>query len=120
MSTAKRMGRRYDRFRIAFSRAPAVPDFKGGVLVRSLASFILALCLLAAGASSVRAADPWTKGPGYLTEALGDESAPTPGAVHGGFLLSGGGDWNLAAFRWFAAHAGNGHIVGIFDLELFD
>ncbi len=80
-------------------------------MVRSLASLILALCLLAAGASSVRAADPWTKGPGYLTEALGDESAPTPGAVHGGFLLSGGGNWNLAAFRWFTAHAGNGHIV---------
>ena len=79
--------------------------------MRSLASLTLALCLLAAGASSVRAADPWTKGPGYLTEALGDESAPTPGAVHGGFLLSGGGDWNLAAFRWFTAHAGNGHIV---------
>ena len=79
--------------------------------MRSLASLILALCLLTAGASSLRAADPWTKGPGYLTEALGDESAPTPSAVRGGFLLSGGGDWNLAAFRWFTAHAGNGHIV---------
>jgi beta-aspartyl-peptidase (threonine type) len=80
--------------------------------MRSLvASLVYAFCLLAAGTSSARAADTWTKGPGYLTEALGDESAPTPGPVHGGFLLSGGGDWNLAAFRWLAAHAGNGHIV---------
>lgn len=102
--------RRY-RFQIAFSHTCLRRMISKGTSLRSLASLISALCLFAAGTTSVQAADTWTKGPGYLTEAIGDEAAPTPGAVRGGFLLSGGGDWNLAAFRWFTAHAGNGHIV---------
>ncbi len=57
------------------------------------------------------AADVWTGGKGYKTFVIGDEAAKTPDPVTGGFLLSGGGDWNYDAFRWFTAHAGHGHIV---------
>ncbi len=50
-------------------------------------------------------------GPGYQTFVTGDEGAKTPDPVVGGFLLSGGGEWNYDAFRWFTAHAGHGHII---------
>lgn len=56
-------------------------------------------------------AKTWKSGPGYKTFVIGDEAAPTPDPVKGGLLLSGGGDWNYDAFRWFTAHAGHGHIV---------
>ncbi len=82
-------------------------------MFRSLVVRILAIGLIswAGAASFARADSAWTGGPGYQTEAVGNESAPTTGTVRGGFLLAGGGDWNTAAFRWFAAHAGHGHIV---------
>ena len=66
---------------------------------------------LAALANQAGAADSWTKEPGYKTFVVGDETAKTPDPVKGGFLLSGGGDWNYDAFRWFTAHAGHGHLV---------
>lgn len=56
-------------------------------------------------------AKTWKSGPGYKTFVIGDEATPTPEPVKGGLLLSGGGDWNYDAFRWFTAHAGHGHIV---------
>lgn len=56
-------------------------------------------------------AEEWKGGPGYETTVVGDENAPRPHQIRGGFLLSGGGDWDRAAFRWFADRAGNGHIV---------
>ncbi|MES1158294.1 MAG: isoaspartyl peptidase/L-asparaginase [Terricaulis silvestris] len=80
-------------------------------MFRSFAAPILALVLVALMGSAARADNAWTSGPGYQTEVVGNEAAPTTGTVRGGFLLSGGGDWNTAAFRWFVAHAGHGHIV---------
>lgn len=80
-------------------------------MIRSLAAHVLAICVVALSGGAAHAQGAWTEGPGYTTTVLGDETLPTPGPVRGGFLLSGGGDWNAAAFRWFASHAGNGHIV---------
>lgn len=48
---------------------------------------------------------------GYTRYFIGDRAAPTPGKRVPGLLLSGGGDCDLNAFRWFAAKAGHGHIV---------
>lgn len=48
---------------------------------------------------------------GYTRYVAGDLAAPTPATRRAGLLLSGGGDWDVAAFRWFADHAGHGHIV---------
>ncbi|MBB3861882.1 cyanophycinase [Novosphingobium hassiacum] len=48
---------------------------------------------------------------GYTRYFIGDRAAPTPGKRAPGLLLSGGGDWDLGAFRWFTAKAGHGHIV---------
>ena len=71
----------------------------------------LGLALIALCATSTAHADDWSGGPGYRTFVVGDERAHTPDPVSGGFLLSGGGDWNYDAFRWFTAHAGHGHLV---------
>jgi cyanophycinase len=77
---------------------------------------VLLLCSIAAlaGAAPATAAPPvapaWS-GPGVEYYAVGDVSAPTPGAVAGGYVLMGGGDWPTEAFRWFVRHAGGGHIV---------
>lgn len=48
---------------------------------------------------------------GYTRYLIGDRQTPTPAQRQPGLLLSGGGDWDLDAFRWFVAKAGNGHIV---------
>jgi cyanophycinase len=48
---------------------------------------------------------------GYSYYEIGDVAAPTPGPRSAGLMLMGGGDWDYGAFRWFAAHAGHGHIV---------
>jgi L-asparaginase / beta-aspartyl-peptidase len=47
----------------------------------------------------------------YRRFIVGDPNAPTPGQVSPGLLLSGGGDRNHEAMRWFLGKAGNGHIV---------
>ncbi|WP_443751219.1 isoaspartyl peptidase/L-asparaginase [Asticcacaulis solisilvae] len=75
----------------------------------SLSTLLIAAALLAPVAA--HAAGDWKGGPGYRTFVIGDETTPTPDPVKGGFLLSGGGDWNYDAFRWFTAHAGHGHLV---------
>lgn len=49
--------------------------------------------------------------PGYAYHEIGNVTAPTPGATSAALLLVGGGEWDRAAFRWFAARAGHGHIV---------
>lgn len=87
-----------------------------GAAMRRIALSALAAALAIAATATLAASSaadpaPWTRGPGYLTWSIGDESAPTPGPVTGGFLLSGGGEWNLDAFRWFTARAGHGHLV---------
>ncbi|MDB5686952.1 MAG: hypothetical protein JWR77_1541 [Rhizorhabdus sp.] len=48
---------------------------------------------------------------GYTRYLIGDRLAPTPGMRSAGLLLSGGGEWDVRAFRWFAAKAGHGHLV---------
>jgi cyanophycinase len=48
---------------------------------------------------------------GYSYYSIGDTRAPRSARTHSALLLSGGGDWNIEAFRWFAAKAGHGHIV---------
>jgi beta-aspartyl-peptidase (threonine type) len=48
---------------------------------------------------------------GYTRYFAGDAAAPTPGPRSPGLLLSGGGEWDAEAFRWFVAKAGHGHIV---------
>jgi cyanophycinase-like exopeptidase len=48
---------------------------------------------------------------GYAHYMAGDRSLPTPGHRQPGLLLSGGGDWDVNAFRWFVERAGHGHIV---------
>ncbi|MES2175886.1 MAG: cyanophycinase [Pseudomonadota bacterium] len=57
---------------------------------------------------------PWTANAtpeGYVRYFIGDRLAAKPGKREPGLLLAGGGDWDVRAFRWFAAKAGHGHIV---------
>ena len=49
--------------------------------------------------------------PGYSYYSIGDTRAPRPARTQAALLLSGGGEWDFDAFRWFAAKAGHGHIV---------
>lgn len=56
-------------------------------------------------------ADEWKDSKSLKSFVIGDESAKTPNKVSYGILMSGGGDWPYEAFRWFAAKAGNGHVV---------
>jgi beta-aspartyl-peptidase (threonine type) len=78
------------------------------VLVRPL---VLAWLLAVAWGAPALAEPAWRDGPGYRTYVIGDEAAPRPQPTSAGLLLSGGGDWNLEAYRWFTAKAGHGHIV---------
>ena len=50
-------------------------------------------------------------GNGFKTFIIGNPNAQRPKEVKPGLLMSGGGEWSYEAFRWFAAHAGNGHLV---------
>lgn len=52
-----------------------------------------------------------TDRPGYEYFAVGDTNAETPDKTSPGLLLMGGGREIDAAFKWFAARAGHGHIV---------
>jgi beta-aspartyl-peptidase (threonine type) len=49
--------------------------------------------------------------PGYQYFSVGDVAASTPAKTSPGLLLMGGGREIEAAFQWFAARAGHGHIV---------
>ena len=42
---------------------------------------------------------------------MGDTRSIRPARTQTALLLSGGGAWDIDAFRWFAAKAGHGHIV---------
>ena len=70
------------------------------------AAAAIAFC---ASAPATSATDP----AGYSYYEIGDVKAPRPAATHTALLLSGGGDWDLDAFRWFVAEAGHGHLVVI-------
>jgi cyanophycinase len=69
---------------------------------------LIALCgaMLATAPIATRAADR-----GYDYYEIGDLRAPAPARTAPGLMLVGGGDWDYRAFRWFAARAGQGHIV---------
>jgi len=69
--------------------------------MRFFLALFLALAPIAASASP----------DGYTRYFIGDRQAPTPATREPGLLLAGGGEWDLNAFRWFVAKAGNGHIV---------
>ncbi len=71
----------------------------------------LSLSFVTLNMGNIAEAKDWKSGPGYKTYVIGDESKPTTDPVTGGFLLSGGGEWAMDAFRWFTAHSGHGHIV---------
>lgn len=48
---------------------------------------------------------------GYQYFSIGNVTTPTPGKTAPGLLLMGGGREIKAAFEWFVAKAGHGHIV---------
>jgi cyanophycinase len=54
-----------------------------------------------------------TPNPGYAYYEIGNLGAPRRESAERALLLVGGGDWNLEAFRWFAAKTGHGHLVVI-------
>ena len=65
------------------------------------------LAAVIAGEAAAAAADQ----PAYSYYSIGDTRSARPAATEAALLLSGGGDWDVDAFRWFAAKAGHGHIV---------
>lgn len=67
---------------------------------------LLAAALLSEPSASAAAAPP-----AYSYFSIGDTRSPSAARTEAALLLSGGGDWDLDAFRWFAAKAGHGHIV---------
>ena len=75
----------------------------------------LVVCLVLSCACTVAraqtAAAVVTSPSGYEYFAVGDVAAKTPGETSPGLLLMGGGREIKAAFEWFAAQAGHGHIV---------
>ncbi|WP_294331664.1 cyanophycinase [uncultured Sphingomonas sp.] len=75
---------------------------------RSLLAAALALppLLRASGARALA-----RTGPAYSYYVVGDPQATRTAATAPALMLVGGGDWDYAAFRWFAARAGHGRIV---------
>jgi beta-aspartyl-peptidase (threonine type) len=73
-----------------------------------LCARLLALAMLMGlgGMGPARAAES-----GYQYFSVGDPAAPTTAKTSPGLLLMGGGREIEAAFQWFAAQAGHGHIV---------
>ena len=49
--------------------------------------------------------------PAFSYYSIGDIHSLTRGRTEAALLLSGGGEWDVDAFRWFAAKAGHGHLV---------
>lgn len=73
-----------------------------------VATFLAILSPVCLADGSAQAA---TRGPGFAYYAIGDVHARRVEPTQQGLLLSGGGDWVPAAFRWFVGKAGHGHIV---------
>ncbi|HET7161504.1 MAG TPA: cyanophycinase [Rhodanobacteraceae bacterium] len=71
----------------------------------------LALSLACGTAFAQTPTRPNADHPSYEYFAVGDVAAKTPGKTSPGLLLMGGGREIDAAFKWFAAQAGHGHIV---------
>ena len=80
---------------------------------RSIACW-LAACFVTWACASTAAPPPTnlaTNQSAYEYFAIGNVAARTPGRTSPGLLLMGGGREIDAAFKWFAAQAGHGHIV---------
>jgi cyanophycinase len=76
--------------------------------------FWLAACFTAWACASIAATPQGGAAagqPAYEYFAIGDVAAGTPGKTSPGLLLMGGGREIDAAFDWFVAQAGHGHIV---------
>jgi cyanophycinase len=73
-----------------------------------LGTWLVATAMLMglAGVGPARAAES-----GYQYFSIGDLAAPTTAKTSPALLLMGGGGEIKAAFQWFAAQAGHGHIV---------
>ena len=76
--------------------------------VRWVLVFLLAWALLPGMTIAAASSAPQ---PAYQYFSIGDPAAATPGKTSPGLLLMGGGREIKAAFQWFAAQAGHGHIV---------
>ena len=76
--------------------------------MRIVAAFLAIVSLVCLGNGSAQAA---TRGSGFTYYAIGDVHAHRLARTEQALLLSGGGEWVPAAFRWFAGKAGHGHIV---------
>lgn len=81
-------------------------DKRGAVLW--VVGFLVACLVLPVVATAAPPAAPTS---GYQYFSIGDPAAHTPGQTSPGLLLMGGGREIKAAFQWFAAQAGHGHIV---------
>jgi L-asparaginase / beta-aspartyl-peptidase len=80
----------------------------GGFMGR-LFRYLMVLCLFFVPSLS-RAGD-WREDDGYKIFTIGDIKGKRANPPKSGVLMSGGGEWSYDAFRWFAAHTGNGHLV---------
>lgn len=77
---------------------------------RSLCLLLLCwLCTSTAGAVAVPQSPRAHQG--YVSYRIGDPATPRPGTTEPALMLMGGGAGIDAAFAWFAAKAGHGHIV---------
>ena len=70
---------------------------------------VLAAALVGAGAPRASIAP----NSGYAYYEIGNVKSHRRAPTQRALLLVGGGDWNLDAFRWFAAKTGHGHLVVI-------
>lgn len=73
-----------------------------------LLAWLVAVALLLGAVSTAQAHAAHS---GYQYFSVGHLAAPTPAKTSPGLLLMGGGREIKAAFQWFAAQAGHGHIV---------
>ena len=78
---------------------------------RSIACWLAACFVACASAAAPPPTNVATNQSAYEYFAIGDVAARTPGKTSPGLLLMGGGREIDAAFKWFAAQAGHGHIV---------
>lgn len=70
---------------------------------------MLGIGVAALSLAAVAKVPPESKGYSYYS--IGDTHVRRHGRTQAALLLSGGADWDMDAFRWFAARAGHGHIV---------
>lgn len=84
-----------------------VSRFSGRTRLRFVALGLLLSCTHAFAASP----PPVSNSSGYEYFQAGDPQSATTDTVKAGLMLEGGGKEVDAAFRWFVAHSGHGHVV---------